>query len=103
MTEEKRNDLADLITRTWRLIDYINERLANPELSENEKIRWAGVLASAIGTLNKLFYKAGVGKLSEDDLAMLLSKIPKKFRKMMRGKLTLGKSKATVRNRPGKT
>jgi len=87
VTERKNGALVELIDRTWRLIDYISERLDDPAIDEKDKIRWAGVLASAIGTLNKLFYKAGIGKLSKDDMAILLSKIPKKFSEIVRRKM----------------
>jgi len=87
VTERKNGALAELIDRTWRLIDYISERLDDPAIDEKDKVRWAGVLASAIGTLNKLFYKAGIGKLSEDDMAILLSKIPKKFSEIVKRKM----------------
>jgi len=98
LTQQKSENLTDLIARTWQLIDYINGRLSDSALSENEKIRWAGVLANTIGTLNKLFYKAGVGKLGEDDLVMLMSKIPKKFRRLIRRKMLLAKSKTPIRD-----
>ncbi|KPV62527.1 MAG: hypothetical protein AOA66_1309 [Candidatus Bathyarchaeota archaeon BA2] len=83
MAEEKKGDVAELIARTWRLINYIDERLDDSTVDEADKIRWAGVLANAIGTLNKLFYKAGVGKLDKDDMAIVLSKIPGKYSKIM--------------------
>ena len=79
MTERKKGDVVELIDRTWRLIDYISERLDDSAVDEADKIRWAGVLANSIGTLNKLFYKAGIGKLDKDDMAIVLSKIPRKF------------------------
>jgi len=87
VTERKNGTLVELIARTWRLIDYISERLDDPAIDEKDKVRWAGVLATAIGTLNKLFYKAGIGKLSKDDMAILLSKIPKKFSEIVRRKM----------------
>ena len=52
MTERKNGALVELIDRTWRLIDYISERLDDPAIDEKDKVRWAGVLASAIGTLD---------------------------------------------------
>ncbi|MDH5690948.1 MAG: hypothetical protein OEY81_05920 [Candidatus Bathyarchaeota archaeon] len=87
MTEGKKHELAELIARTWSLINYIDERLKEETVREAEKIRWARVLAKAIDTLNKLFYKAGVGKLNEDDMAILLSKIPKKFSIIVRRRM----------------
>lgn len=82
MTKRKKGDVVELIDQTWRLINYIDERLNDSTVNEADKIRWAGVLANAIGTLNKLFYKAGIGKLDKDDMAIVLSKIPRKFNRI---------------------
>ena len=87
MTEREKGELTKLIVRTWHLIDYIDERLKEKTVQEIDKIRWARVLAKAIDTLNKLFYKAGVRKLNEDDMAILLSKIPKKFSTIVRRRM----------------
>lgn len=80
--------VQDLINETWILIDQAKERLKDPELAENDKIRWAGVLANAIGTLNKLLWKAGAGRLEEEDLASILSKVPEKYAKMVRKRIS---------------
>ena len=72
-------DVSELIIKTWQLVDFCEWRLNDPEVEESEKIKWAGVLATAIGTLNKLLWKAGLGRMDKEDLAMLLSKIPKKY------------------------
>ena len=99
MTERRKHELAELITKTWSLIDYIEKRLKASTL-ENDKIRWAGVLASTIGTLNKLFYKAGIGKFDKDDMAILLSKIPKKFRQIVRRRIEkIGRQRSKSRKR----
>jgi len=79
--------VQDLINEAWTLIDQAKARLQDSNVSENDKIRWAGVLANAIGSLNKLLWKAGMGKVDEEDLAQILSKIPEKYAKMVRGKL----------------
>jgi len=100
MTEKERHELAELIARTWSLINYIDARLKSSTLSENDKIRWAGVLAGTIGTLNKLFYKAGIGKFDKDDMATLLSKIPKKYRQIVRRRIEkIGRPKSKSRKR----
>jgi len=100
MTEREKRELTELITRTWSLIDYIDERLKSSTLNENDKIRWAGVLANAIGTLNKLFYKAGIGKFDKDDMAILLSKIPKKFSQIVRRRIEkIGRPRTKSRKR----
>lgn len=87
MTGKEKHELGELIARTWSLINYIDERLKSSTLNENDKIRWAGVLAGTIGTLNKLFYKAGIGKFDKDDMAILLSKIPKKYSQIVRRRI----------------
>lgn len=79
--------INELIIETWTLIDQAKKSLSDPELSENDKIRWAGVLASAIGTLNRLLWKAGAGKVDEEDLASILSKVPEKYAKMVKRRL----------------
>jgi uncharacterized membrane protein len=87
MTEREKGELTELIARTWSLIDYIDERLQSSTVNEKDKIRWASVLASAIGALDKLFCKAGIGKFDKDDMAILLSKIPKKFSQIVRRRI----------------
>ncbi len=72
--------LSELIARAWRMIDLAEERLNDPDLSEGEKIRWAGVHSNLLGTLTRLMEKAGAGRLDGEDLATLLSRIPKKYR-----------------------
>lgn len=100
MTEGKKHELVELIARTWSLVDYIDDRLKSSTLNENDKIRWAGVLASTIGTLNKLFYKAGIGKFDKDDMAILLSKIPKKYSQIVRRRIEkIGRPKSKSRKR----
>jgi len=100
MTERKKHELVELIARTWSLVDYIDDRLKSSTLNENDKIRWAGVLASTIGTLNKLFYKAGIGKFDKDDMAILLSKIPKKYSQIVRRRIEkIGRPKSKSRKR----
>ena len=84
---KKQRGVDDLIKETWRLIDQAKHSLSDPNLGENDKIRWAGVLANAIGTLNKLLWKAGAGKMDEEDLATMLSKIPEKYAKMVKKRL----------------
>jgi len=76
----ERKDLSELIARAWRTIDLAEERLNSPDLSEGEKIRWATVHANLIRTLSRLMAEAGVGRLEREDLATLLSRIPKRYR-----------------------
>jgi len=80
MVEERQDDVGELISRAWRLVEFAEGRLRDEGLGEDERVRWAGVLATVIGTLNKLMWKAGVGRMDKKSVAKLLEKIPKKYR-----------------------
>lgn len=45
MDEKREKDVAELMVRVWNLVKYVERRLHDPSLDENEKIRWAGALA----------------------------------------------------------
>ena len=83
LSDNKEHDVAEVIARVWRLIDYTEQRLLDPDIGENERIRWAGVLATYYGTLNKLMWRAGIGKVDKQSFARLLAKIPKKYREIV--------------------
>ena len=83
MAEDKQEDVGELIVRAWCLVELAEGRLRAEGLDENERIRWAGVLATVIGTLNKLMWKAGVGRLDKKSVAKLLKKISKKYRNIV--------------------
>jgi len=83
LSDHKESDVAEMIARVWKLIEYAERRLWDPAIGENEKIRWAGVLANLYGTLNKLMWKAGIGKVDKQSFARLLAKIPKKYREIV--------------------
>jgi len=83
LSDNKEGDVAELIARVWRLIEYVEQRLQDPAIGEGEKIRWAGVLAVAYGTLNKLLWKAGRGRVDKQSFARLMAKIPKKYREIV--------------------
>ena len=87
LSGQSESDVAELSARVWRLIEYIEQRLQDPAVGENEKIRWAGVLAVCYGTLNKLMWKAGRGKIDKQSLSRLLAKIPKKYRDIVCGRV----------------
>lgn len=87
LSDEKEREVAELIARVWRLIEYAEQRLRDPSLGESEKIRWAGVLATVYGTLNKLMWKAGVGRVDKQSFARLMAKIPKKYREIVYGRV----------------
>jgi len=81
--EKKEEEIGELIVRAWRLVDLAEDRVRDESLDENERIRWAGVLATVIGTLNKLMWKAGVGRMDKKSVAKLLEKVPKKYRNIV--------------------
>lgn len=91
MTEDKREDVGELIVRAWCLVELAEGRLRDESLDENDKIRWAGVLATVIGTLNKLMWKAGVGRLDRESLAKLFEKVPKKYREVVFSRVKIRK------------
>jgi len=86
---EKKRGIKELIDETWALINRAKGSLSDPKLGEGEKIRWAGALANAIGTLNRLLLKDGAGGVNEEDLASILSKIPKKYVKIVNKKVKI--------------
>ena len=88
--DERMEEVGELIARAWRLVDLAEDRVRDESLEENERIRWAGVLAAVIGTLNKLMWKAGVGRLDKKSVAKLLEKVPKKYRNIV---LRVGKGR----------
>lgn len=77
---DEQDDVGELIVRAWRLVEFAEGRLRDESLDEDERVRWAGVLATVIGTLNKLMWKAGVGRMDKKSVAKLLEKIPRKYR-----------------------
>ena len=83
MSGDKQEELGELIVRAWCLVELAEERVRDESLGENERIRWAGVLATVIGTLNKLMWKAGVGRLDKKSVAKLFEKVPKKYREVV--------------------
>jgi len=83
LSGNKECDVTELIARVWKLVEYVEQRLQDPNIGETEKIRWAGVLAVAYGTLNKLLWKAGRGKVDKESYARLMAKIPKKYREIV--------------------
>jgi len=80
MTKQKRG-LAELVKIEWeeidRLIKLIKE--ANGRATK-ERYRYSMALAAHVHRLDKLFWKAGLGKLDEESLAKLLEKIPKRYK-----------------------
>lgn len=93
MSSHNRN-LKDLIAIEWAEIDRCLEQLKESR-SEKLKIRWSRLLATHIKRLDKMLWKAGVGKLDENDLAILLTKIPERYRKIMERKVRYAAKRKT--------
>lgn len=93
MSSRNRN-IKDLIAIEWAEIDRCLEQLEKAR-SEKLRIRWSRLLATHIERLDKMLWKAGVGKLDENDLAKLLTKIPERCRKIMERKVLYATKKKT--------
>jgi len=53
-------ELRDAVDEAWRLIDFIRGRLAEPDLSEEDRINWVRLLNEVLKTLVKLYERGGV-------------------------------------------
>ena len=93
MSSHNRN-IKDLIAIEWAEIDRCLQQLKESR-SEKLKIRWSRLLATHIERLDKMLWKAGVGKLDENDLAKLLTKIPERYRKIMERKVRYAAKRKT--------
>jgi hypothetical protein len=86
---KQKRGLAELIKIEWeeidRLINLIKSRKSakGAALGAKERFRYSMALAAHVHRLDKLLWKAGVGKLDEESLAKLLEKVPKKYKDMV--------------------
>jgi hypothetical protein len=64
----------------WKIIDEAKSYMADPLLNSEEKRRWAKTLADTIGVLNKLLANLGERQVEDEDLAMLLTRVPRVLR-----------------------
>lgn len=78
--EKPERGMNDLILKGWELIDLATEKTNDSNLEEKECIRWASLLGNTIDHLSRILERSGTSKLEKQDLATLLSKIPKKHR-----------------------
>jgi len=65
----------------WKIIEEAKAYMEDPQLTTEEKRRWAKTLADTIGVLNKLLASQGEKQLEDEDLGTLLAKIPKTLRR----------------------
>jgi hypothetical protein len=73
--------LVELIEIEWQEIDRLIKLIKSVNgRATRERYRYSIALASHVHRLDKLLWKAGVGKLDEESLAKLLAKVPKKYR-----------------------
>ena len=61
----------------WGIIDEAKFYMSDPVVLPEEKRRWAKTLADTIGVLNKLLAGQGEKQLEDEDLASLLTKVPR--------------------------
>jgi len=71
--------IKELISIEWREIDRCLKMLTSPKTTDKYMVKWSRLLAKHIEQVNKLLWKAGMGKLDDESLARLLEKVPKKY------------------------
>jgi len=70
--------IKELISIEWREIDRCLKMLTSPKTTDKYMVKWSRLLAKHIEQVDKLLWKAGMGKLDDESLARLLEKVPKK-------------------------
>lgn len=73
--------VGEAIRIIWKVIDEAKMYLKDPMLTSEEKRRWAKTLADTIGVLNRLLASQGEKTLEDEDLGILLTKVPRRFRR----------------------
>jgi len=71
--------IKELISIEWREIDRCLKMLTSPKTTDKYMVKWSRLLAKHIEQVDKLLWKAGMGKLDDESLARLLEKVPKKY------------------------
>lgn len=71
--------IKELISIEWREIDRCLKMLTNPKTTDKYMVKWSRLLAKHVERVDKLLWKAGIGKLDDESLAKLLEKVPKKY------------------------
>jgi len=80
----------------WRIIDEAKLYMADPLLESEEKRRWAKTLADTIGVLNKLLAGQGEKQLDDEDLASLLTKVPRTWQTKVAKRAMMWRRKSFV-------
>jgi len=76
-----RRTVDEAVKIIWKVIDEAKMYLEDPMLTPEEKRRWAKTLADTIGVLNRLLASQGEKTLEDEDLGILLTKVPRRFRR----------------------
>lgn len=82
----KRKGIKELVEIEWKEIDRCITNLNNSKIPDKYKVIWSRLLAKHIERLEKLLWKAGLGKLEEESLTKLLEKVPLQYRNIISGK-----------------
>jgi len=83
----KHKGIKELIEIEWKEIDRCITNLNNPKITDKYKVIWSRLLTKHVERLDKLLWKAGLGKLEEESLAKLLEKVPLQYRNIVLGKV----------------
>lgn len=84
---KKQKGIKELIKIEWKEIDRCITNLNNSNIPDKYKVSWSRLLAKHVEKLDKLLWKAGLGKLEEESLAKLLEKVPLQYRNIISGKV----------------
>jgi len=75
----RKRTVEEAVRILWGIIDEANSYMSDPLLLPEEKRRWAKILADTIGVLNKLLAGQGEKQLEDEDLASLLTRVPRRL------------------------
>ena len=64
----------------WRVIEEAKMGLVDERSTSEDKRQWAKVLCDTVGVLNKLLQSKGEKPLEDEDLGVVLQKVPRRFR-----------------------
>jgi hypothetical protein len=65
----------------WMVIDEAKSYMDDPLMTSEERRHWAKILTDTVGVLNKLLANMGEKQFEDEDLASLLTKIPRPLQK----------------------
>lgn len=87
--KKEQRGVKELIELEWQEIDRLialikgEKKAKGSTLGPKERYRYSLALAAHVRRLDKLLWKAGVGKLNEESLAKLLEKVPRRYKAMI--------------------